>query len=56
MGWLAAVAAVEATCVILTFVMAWKTKDVDDAFSEAKWIFAMIFVQLQVSAAVESNG
>jgi hypothetical protein len=28
--------------------MAWKTKDVDDAFSESRWIFIMILVQLEV--------
>ena len=35
---------------VLSFIMSWKTKDVDDSFSEAWWIFALIFVQLQVSA------
>jgi hypothetical protein len=34
--------------IALTFIMAWKTKDVDEAFSETWWIFALIFVQLQV--------
>jgi hypothetical protein len=34
---------------VLSFIMSWKTKDVDDSFSEAWWIFALIFVQLQVS-------
>lgn len=28
--------------------MAWKTKDVDSRFSESKWIFYTIFVQIQV--------
>jgi hypothetical protein len=34
--------------VFFAFSMAWKTKDVDDSFSESWWIFALIFVQLQV--------
>jgi uncharacterized membrane protein len=33
----------------LTGVMAWKTKDVDDTYSESSWIFYLIVVQLQVS-------
>ena len=32
----------------LTMLMAWKTKDVDEAFSESWWIFALVFTQLQV--------
>lgn len=28
--------------------MAYKTKDVDDSYSESKWIFALILVQLEV--------
>lgn len=38
-------------CVIptmLTGIMAWKTSDVDDLYSESKWIFCLILVQLQV--------
>lgn len=34
---------------LLTEIMAWKTIDVDAAFSESKWIFALILVQFQVS-------
>lgn len=34
---------------VLTGVMAWKTKDVDDTYSESSWIFYLIVVQLQVS-------
>lgn len=34
---------------ILTGVMAWRTIDVDATYSEAKWIFALILVQFQVS-------
>jgi hypothetical protein len=37
------------TPAVLTLIMSWKTKDVDESFSEAWWIFALIFVQLQVS-------
>ena len=33
---------------ILTAIMAWKTNDVDDVYSESKWIFTLILVQLQV--------
>lgn len=33
---------------VLTELMAWKTKDVDDAYSESNWIFIMILVQLEV--------
>ena len=32
----------------LTCVMAWKTSDVDDLYSESKWIFSLVLVQLQV--------
>mmetsp|Transcript_59641 Transcript_59641/g.146216 ORF Transcript_59641/g.146216 Transcript_59641/m.146216 type:complete len:1032 (+) Transcript_59641:145-3240(+) len=32
---------------ILTLIMAWKTKDVDDSFSESGWIFALALVQFQ---------
>lgn len=35
---------------LLTEIMAWKTMDVDEAFSESRWIFALILVQFQVSA------
>ncbi|CAB9500493.1 Gamma-aminobutyric acid (GABA) B receptor [Seminavis robusta] len=34
--------------VVLAGVMAWKTSDVDDMYSESKWIFSLILVQLQV--------
>eukprot|EP00525_Craspedostauros_australis_P013341 CAMPEP_0198114154 /NCGR_PEP_ID=MMETSP1442-20131203/5621_1 /TAXON_ID= /ORGANISM="Craspedostauros australis, Strain CCMP3328" /LENGTH=312 /DNA_ID=CAMNT_0043771399 /DNA_START=214 /DNA_END=1152 /DNA_ORIENTATION=- len=34
--------------VFLTGIMSWKTKDVDNAYSEAYWIFVLIFVQLEV--------
>lgn len=33
---------------LLVFYMAWKTKDVDDTFSESRWIFMMILIQLEV--------
>jgi predicted small integral membrane protein len=32
---------------LLTGWMAWKTIDVDAAYSEAKWIFALMLVQCQ---------
>jgi len=34
------------TC--LTAYMAWKTRDVDDAYSESIWIFVLVLVQLEV--------
>ena len=33
---------------VLTGIMAWKTSDVDTVYSESKWIFALILVQIQV--------
>jgi hypothetical protein len=33
---------------VLTGVMAWKTKDVDNAYAESWWIFVLFLVQLQV--------
>jgi hypothetical protein len=33
---------------LLTFYMALKTKDIDDAFSESRWIFVMVLIQLEV--------
>jgi hypothetical protein len=33
---------------LLTLFMAWKTKDIDEVYSESKWIFALIIVQLEV--------
>jgi hypothetical protein len=33
---------------IMTGVMAWKTKDVSEDFSEARWIWILIIVQLEV--------
>jgi len=32
----------------LTLLMAWKTKDVDSAYSESLWIFGLIAVQIEV--------
>lgn len=33
---------------ILTAVMAWKSRDISSTFSEADWIFYAIFIQIQV--------
>lgn len=33
---------------LLTCLMAWKTRDVDDRFSEHSWIFTLVVIQLQV--------
>ena len=35
--------------VFLSGFMAWKTKDLDESFSESKWVLALILVQSQVS-------
>lgn len=34
---------------LLTFVMSYKTKDVDDVYAESYWIFIMVLVQLEVT-------
>lgn len=34
--------------VLLTLVMAWKTRDIDDMYSESKYIFALVLVQIQL--------
>jgi hypothetical protein len=47
-AWFAPISVIMIIPIALTFVMAWKTKDVDQAFSETWWIFALILVQLQV--------
>ena len=46
--WFSPLLLIMALPTVLTFVMSWKTKDVDESFSEAWWIFAMIFIQIQV--------
>ena len=46
--WFAPISVILIIPIALTFVMAWKTKDVDERFSETGWIFALILVQLQV--------
>lgn len=33
---------------VLTMLMAWKTKDVDDSFAESWWIFLLIVMQLEI--------
>jgi 7 transmembrane sweet-taste receptor of 3 GCPR len=33
---------------LLTFIMAWKTKDVDAAFSDSSWIFTLILIQVEL--------
>jgi hypothetical protein len=35
--------------IVLTGVMAWKTKDVDEAYSESSWIFTLILVQIELA-------
>jgi hypothetical protein len=46
--WFTPIVVIMIISIALTLIMAWKTKDVDEAFSETWWIFALIFVQLQV--------
>jgi 7 transmembrane sweet-taste receptor of 3 GCPR len=41
---------------VLTCIMAWKTCDVDDMYSESKWIFTLVLVQLQVCRLGELAG
>lgn len=41
-------AVVVAIPTVLTCVMAWKTKDVDETFTESSWIFTLIILQIQV--------
>lgn len=41
-------AALLVTPTVLTCIFAYKTKDVDEAFTESAWIFTLIVVQLQV--------
>lgn len=47
-GWLTPLVILMLIPTVLTAGMAWKTKDVDDAYSESKWIFTMIAVQIEV--------
>lgn len=47
--WFVAVVLTAGFPVVMALVMAWKTKDVEDSFSESWWIFALVYVQLQVS-------
>jgi len=47
--WFVAVMLTSGFPVVMALVMAWKTKDVEDSFSESWWIFSLVFVQLQVS-------
>ena len=48
-AWFAGASVTALLPAVMTLVMAWKTKDVDDSFSEAWWIFSLIFIQIQVS-------
>ena len=41
--------------IIMSLIWAWKTKDVDESFSEGSWIFVLIFVQLQVCLTGEGH-
>jgi hypothetical protein len=41
--------AIMLTTLFLTAFMAYKTKDVDDAYSESKWILVLIIVQFEVA-------
>lgn len=48
-GWFMATILTSGFPVVMALVMAWKTKDVEDSFSESWWIFSLVFVQVQVS-------
>jgi hypothetical protein len=50
--WFVAVMLTSGFPVVMALVMAWKTKDVEDSFSESWWIFSLVFVQLQVSLSI----
>jgi 7 transmembrane sweet-taste receptor of 3 GCPR len=47
-AWLVPLVALMLIPTVLTLLMAWKTKDVDEAYTESKWIFIMVAVQLEV--------
>jgi hypothetical protein len=47
--WFIAIVLTAGFPVLMALLMAWKTKDVEDSFSESWWIFALVFVQFQVS-------
>lgn len=51
-GWFIATLLTSGIPIVLALVMAWKTKDVEDSFSESWWIFSLVFVQLQVSSVM----
>jgi hypothetical protein len=51
--WFVAVLLTSGFPVVMALVMAWKTKDVEDSFSESWWIFSLVFVQLQVSLFIK---
>ena len=40
--------AIAAIAAILTFAMAWKTKDIDEKFSESNWTFYALFLQCEL--------
>mmetsp|Transcript_15169 Transcript_15169/g.26287 ORF Transcript_15169/g.26287 Transcript_15169/m.26287 type:complete len:514 (+) Transcript_15169:1-1542(+) len=46
-SWFTAVLITSGLPILFALTMAWKTKDVEDSFSESWWIFSMVFVQLQ---------
>jgi hypothetical protein len=46
--WFVAIVLTAGFPVIMSLLMAWKTKDVEDSFSESGWIFTLVFVQFQV--------
>jgi hypothetical protein len=47
-GWMGAILVVIFIPIVLALVMAWKTKDVVDSYSESRWIFTLVLVQCQV--------
>jgi hypothetical protein len=47
--WFSFIVLISGLPMVAALVMAWKTKDVDDSFTESWWIFSNVLVQIQVS-------
>lgn len=47
-AWLGPLIGIMVIPAVLTGFMAWKTRDVDDAYAESSWIFFLIVVQLEI--------
>jgi hypothetical protein len=51
-AWTVSIAFLMLIPTLLTLLMAWKTKDIASCYSESKWIFIMVVVQLEVIVVV----